>query len=125
MVAAVIGGLWLVVFAPVVVSAVAERRRSSVAAFEATIRGLDRSASGALALAGPSRLHHVRRTTTRARLRRQQDVLGLAAVVVVATVAVALLRFDRTTLAAQAAADQVFVVYFAAVIARNQRRSRS
>ena len=125
MVAAVIGGLWLVVFAPVIVSVIAERRRSSVAAFEATIRGLDRSASGALALAGPSRLHHVRRATTRARLRRQQDVLGLAAVVVVATVAVALLRFDRATLAAQAAADQVFVVYFAAVIARNQRRSRS
>lgn len=124
MVAAVIGGLWLVVFAPMIVSVIAERRRSSVAAFEATIRGLDRSASGALALAGPTRLHHVRRTTTRARLRRQQDVLGLAAVAVVATIALALLRSGRTTLAAQAIADEVFVVYFAAVIARNHRESR-
>jgi hypothetical protein len=58
-------------------------------------------------------------------VRRQQDVLGLAAVAVVATVALAVLRLDRTTLAAQAIADQVFVVYFAAVIARNQRNARA
>ncbi len=115
MVAAVVGGLWLVVFAPMVVSVIADRRRSSVAAFEATIRGLDRSAASALALAGPTRVRAIRRTTNRARVRRQQDVLGLAAVAVVATVA----------LAAQAIADQVFVVYFAAVIARNQRHPRA
>ncbi len=125
MVAAVVGGLWLVVFAPMVVSVIADRRRSSVAAFEATIRGLDRSAASALALAGPTRVRAIRRTTNRARVRRQQDVLGLAAVAVVATVALAVLRLDRTTLAAQAIADQVFVVYFAAVIARNQRHPRA
>ena len=126
MVAAVLGGLWLVVLAPMMVSLMAERRQSSVAAFEASIRSLDRSASSALMFGGgPVRLRRDRRRFSRARMRRQQAIVGVAALAVLATVAFAVVRLDRSSLAAQAIADQVFVVYFAAVVASNQHRART
>ena len=135
MVAGVVVGLWLVVLAPLAVSAILERRRSSVASFEASIRGLDRSAASAIAFAGP--MGGVQRSyapavagpvgraraAQRARLRRQQGLLGVALVAVVATAVVAALAWGRTALAAQAVADQLLVGYAALAIWSNRRRA--
>jgi hypothetical protein len=125
----------MVVLTPVAVSAMVGRRRSSVASFEASIRGLDRSAASAVALFGPmvgpspsygpSKVRPTRRARAaqRARLRRQQDLLGVALVVVAATAVVAAMAWGRPALAAQALADQLFVGYAALAVLTNRRHA--
>lgn len=107
MVAAVIMGMWAVVLLPLAVALLVDRPRSSLATFEATIRGFERSS--AAALGAPAR---VQRSA-----RRRHLVLVALCVPVALTLLGAALNPTRTALAAQALADQVLVAYLAALVA--------
>ena len=129
MVAAVLVALWVCVLTPMLLVEFFGRRRSSIAAFEATLRGLDRSTSGAFTFAGPSIAGYAtgtangkvgrERTVAQTRARRQQTVLGIGLFVVAVTLVGVVASFSRATLALHAFADQFVVVYAAGCVWTN------
>jgi hypothetical protein len=137
-VAAVLVALWLCVFMPVLLVELLGRRRSSIATFEATLRGLDRSTAAAVTLVAPSVGTYARgaaRTTADAtavrarrlaqtRERRQHAVLGVGLIVVVGTLVGVVASFSRSTLALHALADQCVVAYATGCVWTDARRSR-
>jgi len=137
-VAAVLVALWLCVIMPVLVVELLGRRRSSIATFEATLRGLDRSTTAAVSLVGPSIAAYARgaapgtatatavreRILAQTRARRQHTVLGLGLIVVGGTLAGVVVSFSRSTLALHAIADQCTVAYAAGCVWTNARRPR-
>lgn len=114
MVAAVVVGMWAVVLVPLAVVFLLDRPRSSLASFEATIRGFERSSSAAVGI--PVR--------SRPSARRRHLVLVALAVPVALTLSGVALSPSRTTLAAQSASDQVLVAYLAAIVARKRAPAR-
>jgi hypothetical protein len=137
-VGAVLVVLWLCVILPALVVELVGRRRSSMATFEATLRGLDRSTTAAVALVGPGIGAYARggraptatdaaareRSLAKARARRQHAVLGIGLLVVAGTLGAAVLSESRSTLALHALADQCIVAYATGCVWTNARRVR-
>jgi hypothetical protein len=138
MVAAVLVGLWLCVFLPVLVVELVGRRRSAMASFEATLRGLDRSTTAAVTLVGAGIGAYARgaaaatatdtgtreRSLAPVRARRQHVVLGIGLIVVGGTLGAVVASYSRSTLALHALADQCIVAYAAGCVWTNARRVR-
>jgi hypothetical protein len=128
MVAVVLVGLWLVVIAPLAIVELLGRRRSTVAAFQDAIRGLDRSAASALALSGPGlapfrapAITTAPRLTRSMRARRQHVLLAILVLAALVSLAGVVLSYGRTSLAIHAFADQCLIAYWAGVVATNHR----
>ena len=138
MVAAVLVALWLCVIMPVLLVELLGRRRSSIATFEATLRGFHRSTAAAVTLVAPSVGAYARdaaratadatavreRSLAQTRARRQHAVLGVGLIVVAGTLVGVVASFGRSTLALHALADQSVVAYAAGCVWTNARRSR-
>ena len=128
MVAAVLVALWLCVIMPLLLVELLGRRRSSMATFEATLRGFDRSTAAAIALVGPNGGAYSTATTGRernlaqTRARRQHTVLGVGLILVAATLVGVAASFSRSTLALHALADQCVVAYAAGCVWSKARR---
>jgi hypothetical protein len=110
------------VLSPMTVAALVDRRRGSIATFEATIRGLDRSSTGALALRGPIYSSPAAERPARSREQRQRAVLLACGATVVLTLGGVLLSFSKGALAMHALSVQVLVAYAAGIVATARAR---